>query len=191
MELSPLVLIIALPFMAGLAAVLLPSDSRAPATWLAGATTLACLALTISLYPSVSGGGSVQQRFEWIPSLGLDFTLRMDGFAWLFAFLVTGSAFSSSSIPGTTSRPKIRSARFYSFSWRSRGRCWASFFPETSSCWSVFWELTSIFSFLLIGYWHHNQAARDGARMASDDNRDRRPGLAGRRARHRPHRRQL
>jgi multicomponent K+:H+ antiporter subunit A len=30
----------------------------------------------------------------------------------------------------------------------------------------VFWELTSIFSFLLIGYWHHNQAARDGTRMA-------------------------
>jgi multicomponent K+:H+ antiporter subunit A len=30
----------------------------------------------------------------------------------------------------------------------------------------VFWELTSISSFLLIGYWHHNQAARDGARMA-------------------------
>ena len=29
-----------------------------------------------------------------------------------------------------------------------------------------FWELTSLFSFLLIGYWHHNAAARDGARMA-------------------------
>ena len=29
-----------------------------------------------------------------------------------------------------------------------------------------FWELTSLFSFLLIGYWHHNANARDGARMA-------------------------
>ena len=29
-----------------------------------------------------------------------------------------------------------------------------------------FWELTSLFSFLLIGYWHHNAKARDGARMA-------------------------
>ena len=29
-----------------------------------------------------------------------------------------------------------------------------------------FWELTSLFSFLLIGYWHHTAAARDGARMA-------------------------
>ena len=30
----------------------------------------------------------------------------------------------------------------------------------------MFWELTSLFSFLLIGYWHQNTAARDGARMA-------------------------
>ena len=30
----------------------------------------------------------------------------------------------------------------------------------------VFWELTSLFSFLLIGYWHHRQDARRGARMA-------------------------
>src|SRR5690606_10380338 len=31
---------------------------------------------------------------------------------------------------------------------------------------AFFWELTSVFSFLLIGYWHHNQSARDGARMS-------------------------
>ena len=30
----------------------------------------------------------------------------------------------------------------------------------------LFWELTSLFSFLLIGYWHHRDDARRGARMA-------------------------
>ncbi|KJZ29959.1 hypothetical protein TW83_17250, partial [Paracoccus sp. S4493] len=30
----------------------------------------------------------------------------------------------------------------------------------------VFWELTSVVSFLLIGFWHQGQAARDGARTA-------------------------
>ena len=39
-----------------------------------------------------------------------------------------------------------------------------------------FWELTSLFSFLLIGYWHHNASARDGARMALDG--DRRPAAS-------------
>src|SRR5690606_28628492 len=31
---------------------------------------------------------------------------------------------------------------------------------------AVFWELTSLVSFLLIGYWYHRGEARDGARMA-------------------------
>src|SRR3546814_2145332 len=31
---------------------------------------------------------------------------------------------------------------------------------------AFFWALTSLFSFLLIGYWHHNQSARDGERIA-------------------------
>ena len=92
MEPEPLLLIIILPFLAGIAAILLPSDSRAPATWLAGATMATCLALTLSLYPSVSRG-TVRHQIEWIPSLGLDFTLRMDGFAWIFALLVSGIGF--------------------------------------------------------------------------------------------------
>src|SRR5690606_38793767 len=84
-----LLLIVGLPFLAGLAAVLLPSDSRVPATWLAGATMLACFSLTLSLYPSVSGG-AIRHTIEWMPSLGLNLTLRMDGFAWIFAALVSG-----------------------------------------------------------------------------------------------------
>src|SRR3546814_12025545 len=31
---------------------------------------------------------------------------------------------------------------------------------------AFFWELTSLFVFLLIGDWNHNQSARDGARIA-------------------------
>ena len=89
MEPSALVLIVALPFVAGLATLVLRSDSRTLATGIAGLTTLACLVLTIMLYPSVSSGQSVRREIEWIPSLGLDFALRMDGFAWFFTFLVS------------------------------------------------------------------------------------------------------
>ena len=55
----------------------------------------------------------------------------------------------------------------------------------------VFWELTSVFSFLLIGYWTHRKDARRGARMAFTVTASGRPGAAGRRAAARPHRRQL
>jgi multicomponent K+:H+ antiporter subunit A len=166
MELYSLPLIIALPFVASLAAILLPSDSRAPATWLAGATTFTCLALTLSLYPSVSSGSAVQRRIEWIPSLGLDFTLRMDGFAWIFALLVSGIGLLVVIYTRYYISPDDPVRRFYLFFLAFTGSMLGVVLAGNLILVVVFWELTSIFSFLLIGYWHHNQAARDGARMA-------------------------
>jgi multicomponent K+:H+ antiporter subunit A len=166
MEFFSLPWIIALPFVAGLAAMLLPSDSRTPATWVAGVTTLACLALTLSLYPSVHDGGVVRQGFEWIPSLGLDFTLRMDGFAWIFAVLVSGIGFLVVVYTRYYISPEDPVRRFYLFFLAFMGSMLGVVLSGNLILLVVFWELTSIFSFLLIGYWHHNQAARDGARMA-------------------------
>jgi multicomponent K+:H+ antiporter subunit A len=166
MELYSLLSIIALPFVSGLAAMLLPSDSRTPATWLAGVTTLACLALTFSLYPSVHGGGVLKQRFDWIPSLGLDFTLRMDGFAWIFAVLVSGIGLLVVVYTRYYISPEDPVRRFYLFFLAFMGSMLGVVLSGNLILLVVFWELTSIFSFLLIGYWHHNQTARDGARMA-------------------------
>src|SRR5690606_23575624 len=157
MEPYALLLIIALPFAAGLAAVMLPSDSRAPATWLAGATTLACLALTISLYPAVESGESVRNRVEWIPSLGLDFTLRVDGFAWVFAVLVSGIGFLVVVYTRYYISPEDPVRRFYLFFLAFTGSMLGIVLSGNLILLVVFWELTSIFSFLLIGYWHHNQ----------------------------------
>jgi multicomponent K+:H+ antiporter subunit A len=56
---------------------------------------------------------------------------------------------------------------------------------------ALFWELTSLFSFLLIGYWHHRRDARRGARMALTVTGTGRPVSAGRCAGAGPHRRQL
>ncbi len=166
MELSPLFLILALPFVAGLAVVLLPSDSRDPATWLAGITTLACLVLTAILYPSVADGESVRYQVEWVPSLGLDFTLRMDGFAWIFSMLVSGIGFLVVIYTRYYISPEDPVRRFYLFFLAFTGSMLGVILSGNLILLVVFWELTSIFSFLLIGYWHHNQAARDGARMA-------------------------
>ena len=166
MELYSLPLIVVLPFVAGLATMLLPSDSRTPATWLAGATTLACLALSLSLYPLVRDAEVVRRRFEWIPSLGLDFTLRMDGFAWIFAMLVSGIGLLVVIYTRYYISPEDPVRRFYLFFLAFMGSMLGVVLAGNLILLVLFWELTSIFSFLLIGYWHHNQAARDGARMA-------------------------
>ena len=166
MENYQLLLIVALPFLAGLAALLLPSDSRAPATWLAGATTFACLALTLSLYPSVSDGGTVHHKTAWMPSLGVEFTLRMDGFAWIFALLVSAIGLLVVIYTRYYISPEDPVRRFYLFFLAFTGSMLGVILSGNLIVLVVFWELTSITSFLLIGYWHHNQAARDGARMS-------------------------
>jgi multicomponent K+:H+ antiporter subunit A len=166
MEPSALVLIVALPFVAGLATLVLRSDSRALATGIAGLTTLACLVLTALLYPSISGGESVRREVEWIPSLGLDFALRMDGFAWFFTFLVSVIGLLVVIYTRYYISPEDPVRRFYFLFLAFMGSMLGIVLSGNLILLVVFWELTSIFSFLLVGYWHHNPAARDGARMA-------------------------
>jgi multicomponent K+:H+ antiporter subunit A len=87
-----LIALVALPFAGAVAAGLLPTHARNTASALAGGIALVCLMLVWTAYPTVSAGGVLRAEFPWIPALGLNVSLRMDGFAWLFAGLVTGIA---------------------------------------------------------------------------------------------------
>ena len=80
--------IVTLPFIGSLCAAFLPSHARNAAAWLAGAVAVGCIILTVQLYPPIAQGGVIREAVHWVPQLGLDFTFRLDGFAWLFAMLV-------------------------------------------------------------------------------------------------------
>src|SRR5690606_7648678 len=85
-----LILIVSLPFAGSLIAAFLPADARNAGAWLAGTVAFICLILSAATYPAVTAVGSFRSDIEWIPTLGLTVSLRMDGFAWLFAMLVSG-----------------------------------------------------------------------------------------------------
>ena len=88
---SYLLLLLVLPFIGSLVSVfLLQTRSRALPAWLAGIVTFASFAIIVFFYPSVENGGVVRYEYEWLPQLGLNLSLRMDGFAWLFSALITG-----------------------------------------------------------------------------------------------------
>ena len=89
----PLLAIVALPFIGSLVAIFLRQNARNGAAFLAGSVALCATVLTALQYRAVGHGGVLRTGVEWVPSLGLDFSLRMDGFAWLFAMLVTGIGF--------------------------------------------------------------------------------------------------
>ncbi len=162
-----LVLLVCLPFAGSLAAtVLLKTDSRVLAARMSGGVTFVALVLTAMLYPAVRDGGKVRLDLEWLPQLGLNVTLRMDGFAWLFAMLVTGIGCLVVLYARYYMSEEDPVPRFFSFLLAFMGSMLGIVLSGNIILLSVFWELTSIFSFLLISYWHHNAAARDGARMA-------------------------
>jgi len=163
---SQLIFLVALPFLGSILAALLSPNARNAEAWLAASVAVGGLAITLGLYPSVSGGGVVRYTAEWVPALGLSFTLRLDGFAWLFSALITGIGLLVVIYARYYMSPKDPVARFYAFLLAFMGAMQGLVLSGNLILLAVFWELTSIFSFLLIGYWHHNQSARDGARMA-------------------------
>jgi multicomponent K+:H+ antiporter subunit A len=161
-----LILLLGLPFAGSLAAVMLPANARNAAAWLAGAIALAAAGLTASLYPEMSNGQMLRLSVEWLPALGVDFTLRMDGFAWMFSLLVSGMGFLVVLYARYYMSPEDPVPRFFAFFLAFMGAMLGVVLAGNLIQLVFFWELTSLFSFLLIGYWHHSAAARDGARMA-------------------------
>ncbi len=161
-----LLVLLGLPFGGSALAMLLPVNARDAEAWLAGAVSLAALLVAGMFYPGVAGGAVVRVAHEWAPQAGLHFMLRLDGYAWMFALLVTGIGFLVVLYARYYMSPQDPVPRFYSFLLAFMGAMLGVVLSGNLLQIFFFWELTSLFSFLLIGYWHQNAAARDGARMA-------------------------
>ena len=108
------------------------------------------------------------EAVPWVPQLGVDLDLRLDGFAVLFAALVAGIGVLvvaySLALPAAGRRrpgPAARPARRC-----SPARCWALVLADDLIVLFGFWELTSITSFLLIGNDHTSAKARAAALQA-------------------------
>ncbi|MBN9009002.1 MAG: monovalent cation/H+ antiporter subunit A, partial [Rhizobiales bacterium] len=163
---SLLLVLILLPFVGAVLAALLRPNARNTEAWLAGSVAGGGLLVTLFAYPQVSDGGVIRYVIPWIPSLGLSVTLRMDGFAWMFSLLITGIGLLVVLYARYYMSPQDPVARFYALLLTFMGAMLGVVLSGNLILLAVFWELTSIVSFLLIGYWHQNESARAGARMA-------------------------
>lgn len=161
-----LILILVLPFIGSLCAALLPTNARNAEAWLAGLVALSCFILVASLYPQVVDGGVIRTDFAWAPALGLQFTLRMDGYAWLFSLIVSGMGALVVLYARYYMSPEDPVPRFFSFFQAFMAAMLGVVLSGNLIQLVLFWEMTSLASFMLIAYWHHRQDARRGARMA-------------------------
>ena len=157
---------LAAPFIAAVMALCLPSKARNAAAALAWLTALIGLGCLAALYPTVASEGMARYSVPWMPDLGVNFTLRVDGFAWLFALLVQGIGALVVLYARYYMSAEDPVPRFFGFLLAFMGAMTGLVISGDLIQMAFFWEMTSLFSFLLIGYWHHNASARDGARMA-------------------------
>lgn len=159
-----LFLIIALPFAGSLVAALLPSNARKLEAWLAGVVALICAAIAASQLPFMGHAHVIKSTFAWIP--GVDFTLRMDGYSWLFTMIITLMGALIVLYARYYLSPQDPAPRFFSFFLAFMGSMLGVVLSGNLIQLVIFWELTSLSSFMLIAYWHHRLDARRGARMS-------------------------
>jgi len=98
--------------------------------------------------------------------MGLNFTLMADGYGFFFAFLILSIGILIVIYASYYLDESDSVGRFYALLLLFMGSMLGIVLSENLLLLVIFWELTSLSSFLLIGYWSHLPEARLGARMA-------------------------
>lgn len=121
----------------------------------------------LSFTPTTSSGETVIKNLAWVPSLGINFNLYLDGLSLLFALLITGI--------GTLvvlysiyylSKVKEKLNNFYVYLLMFMGAMLGVVLSDNLIVIYVFWEVTSIASSLLISYWYTREKSIYGAQKS-------------------------
>ncbi|WP_196796890.1 Na+/H+ antiporter subunit A [Sporosarcina sp. P33] len=134
--------------------------------WFVITVPLFLFIILLRLVPSLSDGASYLYTFPWIPSAGVYFSTHLDGLSMIFALLITGigSLVVLYSIYYLSEREAI--GRFYTYLLLFMGAMLGVVLSDNLIVLYVFWELTSISSFLLIAFWYHRKQSRYGAKKS-------------------------
>ena len=154
------------PFLGAILAAWVSRRGRLHAAWTAGAVTLLSLACLLPLASAPFAGHTVIQRFSWMPAVGFDLVFRLDGLGLLFALMILGIGLLIILYARYYLSPRDSMGRFYTSLLLFMGAMLGVVLSENILLLLIFWELTSLSSFLLISYWQQRSDARNGARMA-------------------------
>lgn len=161
-----LALIVAMPFLGALLPILLARSSRRVSTVGTALTALTGLIILLTHAPEVLSGQTVEFTCQWVPQLGMNFDLRLDGLALLMAGLILSIGILIIIYAKYYLAKDEPVGVFYTYLLLFQGAMVGISLSNNALCLLVFWELTSLASFLLIGFWKHLPAGRQGARMA-------------------------
>ena len=155
-----------LPFAGAAVAPVLTRLLGHNAAWPLALVPALLLAHFAGFLPVVADGGVVTGAVAWAPSLGVDLSWRVDGLSLSFAVLISGIGVLIVLFSGGYLKGHARQGRFFSFLLMFMGAMQGLVLADGFITLFVFWELTSITSFLLIGFDNHREAARRAAFQA-------------------------
>jgi len=118
------------------------------------------------LWPEVIDGRVYQLQWPWIPSLDLYLRFRLDGLSLLFCLIVTGTGFLISLYSSAYMAGHPHVGRYFAFLHAFMLAMLGIVTADNLLLLFVFWEGTTVFSYLLIGFDHEADTARDNARQA-------------------------
>jgi multicomponent Na+:H+ antiporter subunit A len=118
-----------------------------------------------ALLPAATAGLGLLQAQTWIPSLGINAAFRLDGLSITFALLITGIGSAVFLYASAYMEGGARLARFYTVLTLFMASMIGAVLADDIMLLVVFWELTSLTSFLLIGYYPEQAKTRRSAQQ--------------------------
>jgi multicomponent Na+:H+ antiporter subunit A len=154
------------PFAAALVAPALTRLMGANAAWPLALVPAGIFLFFAGLVPDVAAGARYTPALEWVPSYGVTFSFHVDGLSTLFALLISGIGTFIILYAGGYLKGHPHQGRFLSFLFLFMGAMLGLVLGNDLITLFIFWELTSITSFLLIGFDHLRAASRRAAIQA-------------------------
>ncbi|WP_417598885.1 monovalent cation/H+ antiporter subunit A [Pararhodobacter oceanensis] len=161
-----LALIAALPFLGALLPGLMIRSGRNACAMVTLSITGLALAGLLLNAPAVMAGETLTEHYSWLPALGLNVNFMLDGLGFLFALMILGIGMLIIIYARFYLSKDDPMGNFYTYLLLFQGAMVGIVLSDNILLLLVFWELTSLSSFLLIGYWKHLPEGRQGARMA-------------------------
>lgn len=155
-----------LPFAAALLAPWIVSRLGANGAWVLALAPALAFAHFAGFLPEIANGERVTGGYAWVPSLNLSFSWFIDGLSLTFALLITGIGTLIVLYAGGYMKGHPQQGRFIGFILLFMGAMLGLVVSDSFLMLFVFWELTSITSFLLIGFDHTREASRRAALQA-------------------------
>ncbi len=132
-------------------------------SWLTSLVPLSLFVYFSTFFNEVVNGKSLLFLYEWVPSLGVNLSFRMDGLALLFLLLITGIGSMVFFYTSTYLKNHPKLVRFYAYLSMFMGSMIGLVLSDNIITLFIFWELTSISSFFLIGFNNSQAESRKSA----------------------------